>query len=465
MDILDTIVTREINTIAATPIQHLAHQWQLVVRANGKDYIPSYVRKLTNDRHYHKSYSEVLSITVGFLYSDYQFGILPYKDTLEATLVKSFLDSNQNAERNLGKDQKLVTYKVQLANGNADSVSGDNPMTLNKSMANHGDMIEVELQLFTATVDRIRKKSWGGIIRDTDLVTSIAYILLANSKEASSETPMSVLGVSIDSTFAIQMREHLIVPPSKVVNLPLVIDRIVGGLHPAQMRYFLQGQHWYIYPIYDYSRFSKSEEVLTVIKIPKHRLPGIEKTFRVADKQVIILSTNSANHKDLSEQWQLNEGNGVRYVDADYIMDGFAKVGDNKAIADAKEKVVEVVYQPRADESDMVNVGTSKITNNYNEEYAKMALKSGAYVQAVWENANIDLLIPGMPVRYIFQDGEKTKEIFGTLNAVETLDYNTNNTITNPRFVTMALLTIFVSNASKMKEAPAPVIASTVKST
>jgi hypothetical protein len=61
------------------------------------------------------------------------------------------------------------------------------------------------------------------------------------------------------------------------------------------------------------------------------------------------------------------------------------------------------------------------------------------------------LLLPGMPVRYIFQDGEVTRELYGTLNAVETLDYNTNNTISNPRFVTMALLTIFVSNISPMK--------------
>ena len=70
-----------------------------------------------------------------------------------------------------------------------------------------------------------------------------------------------------------------------------------------------------------------------------------------------------------------------------------------------------------------------------------------------------------MPTRYIFQDGEETKEIYGTLNAVESLDSNTNNTITNPRFVTMALLTIFVSNASPMKKAKAPVTSTTVKTT
>lgn len=465
MDILDTIVNREITAISNAPALHIAHRWDLTIKANGVDIKPVYVKKVTNDRHYHKSYSEVLSITVGFIYSDYQFNILPYRDTLEASLVKVYLNNNANAEVDIGMNRNLVTYKVQLMDGNSDAVSGDNPLTVSKGMSARSDIREVEIQLFTTTIDRIRKKSWGGTISNTDPLQSVAYLLLNNSKESSADVSNAVLGVDIDSSFVPSMREHLVLKPAKVLDLPMAIDKQVGGLHPAQMRFFLQGQHWYIYPIYDHSRFSTSENVLTIIKIPKFRLPGIEKTFRMADGQIIILSTNTAKHRDNSEAWQLNEGNGVRFVDADHIMDGFAKVGDNKAVADAKEKVTEVVFKPREDESDMVSVSPVIITNNYNEEYSKLALKSGAYVQAIWEHANIDLLKPGMPIRYIFQDGEKTKEIYGTLNAVESLDYNTNNTITNPRFVTMALLTLFVSNASPLKQTKAPVISTTVKTT
>ena len=465
MDILDTIVNREITAIGNAPALHIAHRWDLTIKANGVDIKPVYVKKVTNDRHYHKSYSEVLSITVGFIYGDYQYKILPYRDTLEASLIKVFLNNNANAEVDLGTDRKLVTYKVQLMDANSDAISGDNPLTVSKGMAAKSDVREVEIQLFTSTIDRVRKKSWGGTISNTDPLTSVAYLLLNYSKESSSESSSAVLGVDIDPSFQPSMREHLVLKPAKIVDLPMAIDKIVGGLHPAQMRFFLQGQHWHIYPIYDHSRFSTAEDVLTVIKIPKFRLPGIEKTFRMADGQVIVLSTNTAKHRDNSEAWQLNDGNGVRFVDADHIMDGFAKVGDNKAVADAKDKVTEVVFKPREDESDMVAVTPVIITNNYNEEYAKLALKSGAYVQVIWEHANINLLKPGMPVRYIFQDGEVTKEIYGTLNAVESLDYNTNNTITNPRFVTMALLTIFVSNASPMKQAKSPVTSTTVKTT
>lgn len=465
MDILDTIVSREITAISQAPTLHIAHRWNLNIKANGVDVKPVYVKKVTNDRHYHKSYSEVLSITVGFIYSDYQYKILPYKDTLEATLVKVYLNNNANAEDDISKSRKVVTYKVQLIDTNADAISGDNPMTIAKSAGAKGDVKEIEIQLFTTTIDTIRKKSFGVTLRDTDPIQAVAYLLLKNSKESSAEASSAVVGVGIDPTFQPAVREHILLKPMALVDIPMAIDKQVGGTHPAQMRFFLQGQHWYIYPIYDHSRFDTTENVLTVIKIPKHRLPGIEETSRVADGQIIILSTNTAKHRDNSEAWQLNSGNGVRFVDGAKVMDGFVEVGGNKAVADAKSKVTEVVFKPRADETDMVSVSPTIITSNYNEEYAKLALKSGAYVQAIWENANIELLKPGMPVRYIFQDGEINREIHGTLNAVESLDYNTNNTITNPRFVTMALLTIFVSNASPMKQQKAPVTSSTVKTT
>jgi hypothetical protein len=78
MDILDTIVNREITAIGNAPALHITHRWDLTIKANGVDIKPVYVKKVTNDRHYHKSYSEVLSITVGFIYGDYQYKILPY---------------------------------------------------------------------------------------------------------------------------------------------------------------------------------------------------------------------------------------------------------------------------------------------------------------------------------------------------------------------------------------------------
>ncbi len=467
MEILDTLVSREIALIDSLPQQQVAHRWRLLIKANGVEIEPFYIKEIKLDRLYHKNYGDELRITVGLNWADMQYNILPYRDALEATLIKIPLHTSTEPVENKAKAAVSNHYKVQLLNGNSDTIQGDHPLSLNKDLAGRVSIIDVTMQLFNPVIDRIRKSSYGTTFRDTSPVEAIAYVLVKAGKGKGLDAANVVKGINIDPTFVFNPRKHIPVPDRLLIaEIPAHIDEIVGGVHPAQMRYYLQAQFWYMYPIFDNQRFSQSANCLTVIKIPSTRMPGLEKTWRLADKQLIILSTRATTHQDNSEAAQLNGGNGTRYVDARNIVENYVTTGSNKAVVAIKDHLVEAVNGYRKDESDFIKSpdGTS-ITDKYNKEYAKMAYKAGAYIQTIWENANPDLIIPGMPVRYIFQNGEKTEEIYGTVNAVETLDYNTNNTTTDPRFTTMALLTLFISRVSPMRsETTAPTV-TTTKST
>lgn len=468
MEILDTLVSREIATIDALPQQQIAHQWKLIIRANNVEFEPFYVKEIKLDRLYHRNYADELRITVGLSFADYQYNILPYRDTLEATLVK--IPMNTTIEPIVNKEKSRVSnhYKVQLLNGNSAAIGGDHPLALNKGMGGKVDITEVTMQLFNPVIDRLRKMSYGTTFRDTSPLQAIAYVLVKHGKSAGMDSSNAVKGINIDKTFIPIQKErgHIPIPhTTAVLDVPNVIDDLVGGVHPAQMRFYLQAQFWYLYPIFDSQRFNQNVFSLTVIKIPSTRLPGLEKTFRLGGNQIIVLSTRATTHQDNSESAQLNKGNGVRFVDAKDMIQNYVTAGANKAVVNLKNHVAELVAEHRKDESDFVTSADTVVTDRYNKEYAKMAHKAGAYIQTVWENANVDLLFPGMPVRYIFQDGEVTKELFGTLNAVETLDYNTNNTIKDARFTTMALLTLFVSRVSPLKKADADPTVSTTRTT
>lgn len=468
MEILDTLVSREIATIDSLPQQQIAHRWRLIIRANNRDFEPLYIKDVKLDRLYHRNYADELRITVGISFSDYQYNILPYRDTLEATLIKIPMNSTVEPVVNRDKQTFSNQYKVQLLNGNSSAISGDHPLTLNKEMASKLEITEVSMQLFNPVIDKMRKTTFGTVFRDTRPIDAIAYILVKHGKVEGMDAANAVKGVNIDPTFIpiAQERSHIVVPHNTpVLEGPTHIDNVVGGVHPTQMRYYLQSQFWYIYPVFDNQRFKQNVFSLTVIKVPSHRLPGLEKTFRLGGNQVVILSTRATTHQDHSESAQLNHGNGVRFVDARNIIQNFVTAGANKAVVNLKEHVAEFVGGYRKDQSDFIKSAETVVTDKYNKEYAKMAHRAGAYIQTIWENANVDLLFPGMPVRYIFQDGEITKELFGTLNAVETLDYNTNNTIKDPRFTTMALLTLFVSSVSPLKNENADPLVTTTRTT
>ena len=467
MEILDTLVSREIATIDSLPQQQVAHQWRLLIKANGVEIEPYYIKEIKLDRLYHKNYGDELRITVGLNWADYQYNILPYRDALEATLIKIPMHSTVEPTPNKAKETLSNHYKVQLLNGNSAAIQGDHPLTLNKDLAGRISIIEVSMQLFNPVIDRIRKSSFGTTFRDTSPLDAIAYVLVKSGKGDGLDASSAVKGINIDPTFVSIPRTHIPVPDELLITeIPAHIDDIVGGIHPAQMRYYLQSQFWHLYPIFDNQRFNQNVYSLTVIKIPSTRMPGLEKTWRVGGNQIIVLSTRATTHQDNSESAQMNGGNGVRFVDAKNIVENYVTAGANKAVIAAKNHVVEVVNGHRKDQSDFIKAPeSSSITDKYNKEYAKMAYKGGAYIQTVWENANVDLLTPGMPVRYIFQDGEKTEEIYGTLNAVETLDYNTNNTIKDARFSTMALLTLFVSRVSPLRKETSEPSVTTTKST
>lgn len=452
MEILDTLVSREIAEISSATQTAIAHQWKMVVKANGREISPTYVKDVKIDRLYHKNFADELRVTAGFNFAELQYNVLPYKDTLEVIMTKIPMSSSVEPNVNINRNRTTNTYKAQLLNQNSQAIQGDHPLALAKDQAGREQIIDVVFQLYNPVIDVIRKKTFGTVFRQTSPLKAIGYVLTKLATSTTGEATNMVKGVNIDATFEEFEREHIVVPHNTpLIQVPHVIDDVVGGLHPAQMRYYLQGNYWNLYPIFDHERFSRVFDTVTIIKIPKHRMPSVEKTYRWATNHLILLTTRGTTHQDNSESLQLNEGNGVRFVDANQMVKGLSQSGENKVSVDLKNNLTEVVYQPRADKSDMIMPAKVKVTDKYNKEYAELARKSGGFIQTIWEHANVDLLLPGMPVRYIFQDGNVTRELYGTLNAVETLDHNTNNTISNPRFVTMALLTIFVSNISPMK--------------
>ena len=450
MEILDTLVTREITLISNNYNIPSSHKWELYIKANGKVFKVYYVKDLKLDRLYHMNFTDELRVTVGVMFGDLQQGIVPYKDALEVELI--YIPQYSMNINEVARDGKMVkgVYKAHLNIAGADSVAGDNPLTVAKEKSNQ-HILDIELQLYSKTIDDIKKKTFGTTFRDTPAIDAVVYVLLKYSVGESNDPNTSVLGVSLDETFEKLPRTHIVVKHDTLVtDVPHVIDDVVGGLHPAQMRYYLQDRFWYIYPILDHKRWGSNQPSLTVIKIPKHRLQNVDRSYRLSGENLIILTTKETVHQDHSESKQLNEGNGVRFLDARTVMDGLVETQDNKAVIQASDSMTEVAYEERKDGSNFITGGGAKITDKYNKEYARMAMMSGAYIQTYWENADVNLLKPGMPVRYIFQDGETTRELYGTLNAVETLDYNTNNTIKEPRFNTLALLTIFVSKKNPL---------------
>lgn len=453
MEVLDTIIERELNVIRASSQPTIAHGWTLIIKANGKEIKAMYLNSTALTRLYTMNFADELMVEAMFVTGDYEQGIVPYRDQLEATLIKIPYTSNIQGTVDRSKSVSSNVYKAQLVTGGSSAtVGGDSPLAINKGAANKFSMTPVTIQLMNPVIDSIRKVTFGTVFRKTRAIDAIRYVLAKIAKPINADMAVNILGVEVLQECDTEPREHIVVPhTTPVIEVPNAIHQNVGGIYPTGFHYYLQSRIWYVFPLYDHQRFGKAQRSLTVMKIPANRLPSMERTYRWTDSQVIVLTTKQTKHMDISESEQLNKGNGARFTDASQMMDLY-KTGGNKAVANAKDYVSEVVADPRADKSDMVMAGTARITDKFNIEYSELARKAGSVIQTIWENANVELLYPGMPVCYVFMDGDNAKQMYGVLHAVETLDTPTAVNVGDRRFKTDALLTLFVQRVAPLKE-------------
>lgn len=450
-EILDTMMSFEINEISKVGQTGIAHQWDLYFKANGKEVKALYINNVKLDRLYLENFTDELRVSLGVTMHQWMQDIYPYRTQLEATLIKRPLGAGIEPTVDGKRNHLRATYKAQLVERTSDLISGDNPLAVNKEAGKQLAVKEFSVQLYNPVVDNIRKKTFGTNFPDTKPMDAIRYILGKIAKPESAEGGEDVIGVDVVPGYTEEVRKNIVLKHrTPVVQAPSEINNIVGGLYPTGFSYFLQNSIWYVFPPYDSKRFHSSTPTLTLLKIPQHRMPSVEKTFRVTNSQVIVLTTRETKYNDLSESAQLNSGNAASFVDANKLIDSYQKTGGNKAVVDASLNVNDTVINSRPD-GDLIAQG-ALITTDYNLEYTKLAIKNGAFITTVWEHSNIELLIPGMPVRYIYSDGTITQELFGSLIAVETLDYKTNQNQGDPRFVTSALLTIFVSKGDPSQQ-------------
>jgi hypothetical protein len=183
---------------------------------------------------------------------------------------------------------------------------------------------------------------------------------------------------------------------------------------------------------------------LTIINIPPRRLPGIERTYRKDGDNLVVITTGDTKFSDLSNLAQLNSGNGVRFADASKMVDDFVTVKGNKAVAQRGKTNTEVVTDTRPNGINYVTTALRQINANPYVEFSALAARQGSGISLVWENADRNLLYPGMPTKVMYLDGGAIKELEGVLLGVHEYTSLRDQGPTADRHVSIVTLSVFV---------------------
>lgn len=407
---------------------------------------PLTVIQMSRYRDYIENFAQLFTITVVTTLKEYEELILADPSTLKMTVRLYELSKNASVSAQYFVNPIEFTYKAKIIDIASDQIAQNNPM-VNNPQTGKLTIKQFSLQLLEPGFESVSIKTAGSGFRDISGVELIKILLTRYSTDDEIDTVTSVQGVDVVPGYNEQKMSQIpidhMTPLVKAIN---IINDNCGGIYPTGFSYFLQGNIWYLFPPYDLSLFDKARKTITVVNLPKDRLPTLEKTYFNSDTKLIVLSTRDATYTDNREVNTFNHGSSVRFLDANRLLDGFGEVKDNKFLVNSSLNVNEVTLNERKDGANILRSGQARITSNKNSELSKLAQKQGFYFQLIWENSDDSLLFPGMPAKVLYLKDNKPASAKGVLIETETIWVPAEKNFKATKLTRTTALTFFVGN-------------------
>lgn len=463
MELEKTPFFEEVDRILLGPEAPKFNIWSAEILANGKTIVPIQFNSLDIIRDYAGSYTDEIHLNVLLGAGTVEHDINPFKENLVVTLRRTPVnadgtetytqkgdeykfDPNVKGIDTYSQDVEVQSFRAFLVDDQSAKLEGNRPQDSDRDTGDLMSLRKLRLQLMDFAAEQLRMKTVGSLFLKQTPGQVLNHLLTSVSQEIEVDAPYRIIGVKEVEYSNKSPRDHIVVPHgTALTDMVDFLHYRGGGLYNAGAGAYLQYRHWYVYPLYDHTRFEKELKTLTLINLPKTRYPGVEKTFRRTAYQVIALVTGETKQLDDSESAQLNMGNGLRFAGAEEVLGGFVKVENNKAIATRENTNSEFKSRPRKTGLDNVHLSPKAITDNPFVELSRMARRNGAHLQVVWENSDPGLIIPAMPVKYSYLDKDEVKTVYGTVIGAHHFVQQSSPGFGNQRHVTNSVLTLFVN--------------------
>ena len=420
MEINYTPLYREAMSIVNKGDTGAAVGWKAIVHIVGqnKTYTPLQVIAVNIRSDFIKAYADEIICTLLIPLGKYARLIYPNRSNLEITLTKSPL---REASEEISKDAPLESerYSATLIDGDKSPTVGQGRETNDEDSLDLMDILNVSFQLTNKAVEKIRMLSVGGIFRNTTVKDTLRCLLTKEAQNIKIDNKRVLDGVDIVEPNNLNVRDHVLLPQGiKLFDVCDYVQKNIG-VYNSGIGSYIRNKIWYIFPLYDTTRFTTTKHTLSVLVLPRSKFPQLERTYKKKGNSVTILITSETGFRDDSGTQYLNYGNGARFADANKFMDGFNETVNNATVVARAKNVSEFKLEDRPDKVNLVNVTESKITANPYYEYSKVIARKGGVFKAIWENSDPSLIFPGMVTRLSYFDSGEVKEIYATLLGAE----------------------------------------------
>lgn len=380
-----------------------------------KVYVPLKILNIDFVHDFEQSYGDEINLRCQIPFGLWAKVLYPCRDYLKATLIKSYLkEEDLSYDKEVDKESETFSCLPKITDEN--SLEGKRFNRYSRRELDTKEFLIVDFQLTDESLEKLRSVTFGGIWRRCTPEDLVKAVLANESKKVGGAIDF----IDVKKASNEEPREHFMIPQqTPLTELARYVQVKCGGLYNTGVGQYMRNKTWYVYPLYDTTRFGKESRTLTIVRVPELKYTNSERTFREDGKKVYIIATSAAEFQDRKELKLLRDGNGVRFGDSRLYMNDLVETRDNKAIASRSKVNHEFVSEDRP-KCQVVVQSPWKLHSNPYEETTKLARRAGATYIFEWEKSDPSLIIPGMMAKILFAKGDEVGELEGVVLKVQT---------------------------------------------
>lgn len=412
-----TTLFREVENVIAQGQGVSHYQLECYIKTGGQWLRPVRIELLMQERDYAGGYGDVIVLEALIGGGQYAYQVVPQRDDLWVDLVSIPLYENSDQERP-ETDRKARRYRAVLMDDESPGLTSQSPQASNQDDLDRSAAKVVQLQLMDEAAYQVRMMTVGRLYRKSTPMDALKSLLTETTSLVDSKNQQQVFGANIAEGYNTTVRDHVIIPHgTRLVDVPHYLQYKQGGLYGAGAACYLQNGFWYVFAPFDLKRWQHSMKKLTIVAVPSNRYYGAERTYRQTENHTFIVCAGDRTVEDDARAQQYNHGNAVRFTDARNLLTYDERSG-NKSVTRRNKNVFEVESHRLQDNTTNARWSEQRATSNPFQHYTEMAKRSGRFVNIEWQHGDINLLRPGMPVKYITVSDDELVEVYGVLVGV-----------------------------------------------
>lgn len=439
MPIIDTTKYDRVLEVIRNNPREVNYKIEYDIVVDGDIYKPNAVVEINQERNFVTDYAQ--STTVFLRMSQQLFNQIVYPNRNKLRLIRRKVAIGEISE------EELPSSTVQAKTFVASLVDSSNPsMQGQVSVDNDQMMRDYLFSVRELAVDELRLTQAGGTFRENSALDIAVGLLTHFTNQLNLPKEDMVTGVTFEPSDVKDVPFQTSIPHEvKLLGIVDWLQENAGGIYNQAAGLFFDTTAWYIYPLFNTTRFEKSKYTAEIVCLSPTQAPSMERTFTIKDSRLFIAATGDVKQSDPEDIGYLNQGNGVRFIKATALHDGPVVVSKNKAKTNLNEVTASISVKDRESGLQSAPFSKSKVTDNVANEISKIAARSGQILYIQWENSDPDLIIPGMPCRVLTQGVGDDIELYGTILWVQSHTRLNQPGMTSGRYKTSSVLMIFAN--------------------